>query len=309
MNDNFRLLVIIINYKTSSLVLDCVDSLQEQLDHSIDHIVVVDNNSGVTEVDALSTTIATKKQNHLVSIISSSENKGFAAGNNIGITAFSAENYLLANADTIFRDGAIDNLLKAAKQHEEAGLISPRLEWKDGTPQKSCFRFHSPPYELICSAGTGLITSLLKRYDVPLEVVDKPSRPDWTSFACVLIRKEVLQLVGSLDEGYFMYYEDMDYCRLAKRSGFEILNYPDSHVVHLRGQSSGIKKLQTEKKRLPNYHYESRARYYTKFYGTIGFLASNICWSFGRTISLAREILFGKERTVPEFQYLDIWKK
>ena len=308
MKKKLRLLVVIVNYKTPGLVLGCINSLHGQLDYDVDHIVVVDNNSGGDEVYEMTTAVEKKGLSLLVTIIASHENKGFSAGNNIGVKAFGAEYYLLANGDTLFRELAITNLLNAAKKYPQAGIISPRLEWKDGEPQISCFRCHSHFPELIDAAGTGVITSLLHRYNVPLKIVEEVTTPEWTSFACVLIRSKVFQQIGYLDEGYFMYYEDVDYCRRAKKAGFELINYPDSRVVHLRGQSSGMKKLQREKKRLPAYHYHSRTRYYTKFYGRIGFWASNVCWLAGRSVSLAREILFGKKRTVPEYQYIDIWK-
>ena len=304
-----RLCVVIINYNTPKLTLDCIHTLQDQLDLKQDHIVVVDNNSGESDVGRITKGIEQNDLSDLVTFIVSPENNGFSSGNNIGVKTVNAKYYLLANADTLFRPMAISGLLLAAEKYPDAGIISPRLEWPDETPQISCFRFHTPFSEIINSASTEIITSLLKRYDVPLPTVEKATKPEWTSFACVLIRREVIDKVGLLDEGYFMYYEDVDFCRRVRQSGFEIVNWPFSHVVHLRGQSSGIKKLQKNKKRLPAYHYQSRARYYRKFYGLFGFWASNLCWIAGRSISLFLEILFSKSRCVAEFQHLDIWKK
>lgn len=303
-----KLCVVIVNYKTPFLALDCIRSLQDQLDHTADHIVIVDNNSGDNNVAIIKEGIEQRGLSGLVTIKISPENNGFSSGNNIGIKSVIAEYYLLANTDTLFLPGAIQNLWAATKEFPEAGIISPRLEWPDGRPQTSCFRFHSPFSEIINSAGTGIITSLLKKYDVPLDPDESVTKPDWTSFACVLIRNDVFEQVGYLDENYFMYYEDVDYCRRARQAGFEIVNYPPAHVLHFHGQSSGVKKLQKDRKRLPSYHYQSRARYYTKFYGRFGLLISNVCWAAGRSISLSRE-LFGKSRTVPEYQHLDIWKK
>jgi GT2 family glycosyltransferase len=187
-------------------------------------------------------------------------------------------------------------------------IFSPRLEWKDGAPQVSCFRFHSPISELIFSSGTGSVTKLFKKYNVPKKIVDEVTMPDWTSFACVLIKREVFQNIGYLDEGYFMYYEDVDFCRRAREAGFGLVNVPSSHVVHLRGQSSGLKKLQHEQKRLPSYYYHSRKRYFTKFYGKAGFWAGNLCWLAGRSLSLIKEILFRKTHPLPAYQHIDIWK-
>jgi len=302
-----RLCVIIINYKTPGLTLDCIQTLRGQLDWNKDHIVVVDNNSGGDDIQELSACIAREGLAELVTFVASPDNNGFSAGNNLGINKVDAGFYLLANADTLFRPGAINSLLEAAGKYPRAGLISPRLEWPDGEPQISCFRFHSPVCEIIGSAGTGIITKIFKKYEVPLPLSNQPSRPEWTSFACVVVRKEVFDTIGLLDEGYFMYFEDVDFCRRAASAGFSIVNWPEAHVVHLRGQSSGLKKTQREKKRLPAYYYRSRARYYNKFYGKQGRLLANSSWLAGRSISFLRERLMGKSRTVPEHSFFDIW--
>lgn len=309
MNTENRLSVIIVNYKTPDLVLNCVRSLENQIDHIRDHVFIVDNNSGNDDVVNITNALRQYNLSNLVTIIPSHHNKGFSAGNNIGITYSTAQYYLLTNSDTLLRPDAISNLLSAAALYPDAGIISPRLEWPDGTPQVSCFRFHTPVSELINSAGTGVITRLLKGYDVPLDITNVASYPDWTSFACVLIKHAVIEKIGLLDENYFMYYEDVDYCRRAKNAGFEIVNWPFAHVVHLQGMSSDVNILHKNNKRLPAYYYQSRARYFTKNYGKRGFIVSNICWITGRIISLFRKVIFGSCRQLPEYQHFDIWKK
>jgi len=304
-----RICVVIVNYKTSSLALDCINSLTDQLNTKRDCIVVVDNNSGGEDLVILKNAIDQMGLEELVTLIPSSVNGGFSAGNNIGIKSVIAEYYLLTNTDTVFRSGSISSLLSAATEYPDAGIISPRLEWLDGKAQVSCFRFHSPFSEIINSAGTGLITKILSKFDVPLQVDEKVTFPQWTSFACVLIKNEVFEKVGFLDDGYFMYYEDVDYCRRVRKAGYNIVNWPTAHVVHLHGQSSGVNKMEIEKKRLPAYYYNSRARYFKKFYGFSGLIISNIFWYMGRIVSFLREILLGKNKTVSQFQSIDIWKK
>ncbi|MEN8140594.1 MAG: glycosyltransferase family 2 protein [Thermodesulfobacteriota bacterium] len=303
-----RICVVIINYKTPELVLDCISSLREQLDWDHDHIVVVDNCSGGNDVSRLEQGIVEDGLGQLVTLVTAPSNGGFSSGNNIGIAAVSANYYLLANGDTLFRSGAIAQLLRGAEEYPEAGMISPRLEWPDGRAQISCFRFHSPISELITIASIAPLTNMLQQFDVPLPVTEEVSWPNWISFACVLVRRQVVERVGPMDEGYFMYYEDADYCRQARQAGFLVMNWPLAHVVHLRGQSSGLKKMQHQRKRLPSYHYQSRARYFRKFYGPLGLVASNLCWLVGRFVSGLRELLTGKERTVAESALRDIWQ-
>ena len=301
-----RLNITIINYRTPKLTIDCLASLKNEIDEGKDIVLVVDNASGDDSIEQIEQAIV-KNQWSFVRVIPSSINGGFSAGNNIGIKAVKADAYLLLNSDTVVRPGAIKSLLEAMESHPEAGLIGPRLEWSDETPQISCFRYRSPISELINAAGSGPVTKLLKKYDVPLPVSDKPIKPQWTSFACVLIRHEVVEQIGLMDEGYFMYFDDIDYCRKARNAGWEILHVPEARVVHLRGGSSSVKADLAARRRPKLYYYASRTRYFTIFYGYIGFWLANICWLVGRSISLAREILKNKKPHTCECEARDIW--
>jgi len=305
-----RLAVIIINYNSANLVLDCLDSLHASLDEKQDTLIIVDNASQKADLEELKLQLKLKWHRFSnIKLIESNFNGGFSTGNNIGIKNVRADHYLLANADTLFQKDAVNGLLKAAKKHPEAGIFSPRLEWPDGTPQISCFRFHSPLSELIDSAGTAFITKLLKNFNVPLAVQSSQSTPEWTSFASIMIRKEVFDAIGLMDEDFFMYYEDVDFCRRARENGFSVVNCPDSHVVHLRGQTSGMKKKVKENKRLPEYYYHSRSRYFKKHFSTVGFWLANLLWMTGFTIGEIKRVLFRKEHNYPKYKWLDIWKR
>ena len=302
-----RLAIIIVNYRTPKLVIDCLTSLQNEIEVDQDSVVVVDNASGDGSVEQIEQAITKNSWNQWVQIVPSPINGGFSAGNNLGIKAVIADAYLLLNSDTIVRPGAIKSLLEAMQAHPEAGLVSPRLEWSDSTPQISCFQYHSPFSELIASAATGPITKLLKNYDVPIPVSDTPIEPDWTSFACVLIRREVIEQIGLMDEGYFMYFDDIDYCRRARNAGWKILHYPQARVVHLRGGSGSVKADLAARKRPKFYLYASRSRYFAKFYGPFGLFLANLFWLTGRTISLARELVGNKKPHTCEYEAQDIW--
>ena len=305
--NRFRLSVIIINYRTSSLTIDCLTSLEGELDPTRDRVFLVDNASGDDSIDTISGMIEMHGWSKWVSLLKADLNRGFSAGNNIGLRAAESNYYLLLNSDTLVRPGAIASLLGAAEDQPDAGIISPRLEWPDGTAQVSCFRYCSPATELIAAAGTSVVTKLLKPFDLPLPVSDHPQEMPWTSFACVLLRKELVEQVGLLDEGYFLYYEDVDYCRRVRRADWKILYWPKARVVHLRGQSSSVKVCQSSRKRLPRYYYESRARYFAKYYGINGLWFTNLAWSLGRAVSLIRELVGHKERHVCEGTARDIW--
>jgi GT2 family glycosyltransferase len=302
-----RLAIVILNYRTPQLVVDCLASLDGQVEVGTDLVVVVDNASGDGSVETIQEAIATHQWESWVQLVPSPINGGFSAGNNVGMKAADAEAYLLLNSDTIVRPGAIASLLKAMATHPEAGLISPRLEWPDATPQISCFRYHSPVSEIIDAAATGPVTRVLRHYDVPIPVSDVPFEPQWTSFACVLIRQDVIRQVGLMDEGYFMYFDDVDYCRKARQKGWRILHWPEARVVHLRGGSGTVKSEIAARKRPRPYLYASRTRYFRTFYGPLGLWLANVGWLLGRSIALLREWVGHKKPHTCEGESQDIW--
>ncbi|PSB03070.1 glycosyltransferase family 2 protein [Merismopedia glauca] len=304
-----ELAIIILNYKTPDLVVDCLFSLQDQEEVKQGRliVVVVDNYSGDDSIEKIQKAIAQNSWEEWVKLVASPVNCGFSAGNNVGIKTVNADAYLLLNSDTIVRPNTVSAFLNCLSTHPEAGLISPRLEWPDGEPQISCFRYPTPASEAIASARTSVVTQLLKKYNVPIPVFDTPQEVEWTSFACVLIRQKVIEQIGYLDEGYFMYFEDIDYCRRAQAAGWKILHCPDARVVHLRGGSGSVKSDLATRKRPRAYLYASRARYFTKFYGQAGLWTANLLWMAGRAISLGRELIGNKEPHICDRQSQDIW--
>ena len=302
-----HLSIVIVNYRTPILVIDCLETLLPELPGLRAKVVVVDNNSGDDSPGIIRNWLTARDPDHRVLLVQSETNSGFAGGNNIGIDTLRASFYLLLNSDTRLRSGSIRNLLETARKFPDAGLVSPRLEWPNGEGQESCFRFHTPYSELIAAAQTRVIDGLFKRYIVPMPVQDRIVRPQWTSFACVLIRREVFEQIGLLDDGYFMYFEDAEFCHRAGKAGWGIVHDPEARVVHLRGGSSPVKERTRQKKRLPRYFHESRTRFFYQLYGWTGLLAANVMWWLGRLISKARQMTGRADKAAIEGQWLDIW--
>ena len=312
-----KLLIVIVNYKAANLVINCLESIAMQID-SRDftwetQVAVCENGTGENEVKLIEDAINNNQWEDWCWLKPIMPNRGFAGGNNIILEEalhweHPPECFLLLNADTVMRPDSLRQLLETADSHPKAGIISPRLEWPDGDPQISCFRFFNPLSELIDAAHTGLITRLLKKYDVPIELVDIPTEPPWTTFACALIRTEVFKQVGLLDPGYFLYFDDPDFCRRARKCGWKVLNWPDARVVHLRGKSNPVKSLTLELKRRPAYFYKSRARYFAKFYTPVGLWVANLLWLLGRFVSWLRETIGKKPPHICQDQGKDIWK-
>lgn len=307
MGPEHRIVAVVLNYKTPDLALQAAASAAKELDPATDKVLIVDNKSPDDSVPRLRRGIERMSAPH-VRLVESPRNGGFAAGNNVGIREEKARAYLLLNSDTIVRPGAAEKLFDTMRGDQTVGICSPRLCFEDDEPQISCFRQHSPLSELIHSAQTGPVRKLLEHWDVPLEVQDDLLDVEWTSFACVLIRREVFETVGLLDEGFFMYYEDADYCRLTRRAGFRIVHNPRARVVHLRGKSSPVKEATRMRKPRPRYYYEARNRFFRRAYGPWGAVVANTMWTLGRGVALPREILGLKQPQVVEKEFFDNWR-
>jgi GT2 family glycosyltransferase len=298
--------IIILNYRTAALTVDCLASLDGQVGPTM-RAYVVDNASGDGSADTIEQAIKDRGWSGWAEVLRSPVNGGFAAGNNFGIRAVKAEAYILLNSDTIAKPGAIEGLRQAMRERPDAGLIGPGLLDATGDADQSFFRVPAPPTELLRLADTGILSKLLQRFDPVLPRSEQPLEPGWIGFACVLIRREVIEQVGLLDEGYFMYFEDIDYCRRARAAGWKVLYWPRPKVVHLLGGSSHVTSGQVLRRRAPRYYYEARARYYAKFYGRRGLWLANGFWYLGSSISLARQVLGRKEPRHREREALDIW--
>jgi N-acetylglucosaminyl-diphospho-decaprenol L-rhamnosyltransferase len=303
----YELSVVIVNYRTPKFVTDCLATLLHELNDLNAQVVVVDNDSGDTSAETITDWIKLHAAEGTVKVLCSPANLGFASGNNQGIRMFSARYYLLLNSDTLVRPSAIATLLDTATKFPQAGLFSPRLEWPDGRGQESCFRFHTPFSELISASKTGIFDRLLPEYAIAMSVQETLAFPQWTSFACVLVRADVFRQIGLLDEGYFMYFEDVEYCHRARQTGWGIVHNPAARVVHLRGGSSPVKERTRQKRRLPKYFYESRSRFFNQLYGWPGLTAANLMWWAGRSVSKTRQILGRSDKAAIERQWLDIW--
>jgi hypothetical protein len=310
-----KIAAVVINFKTPALTLDCLSSLAAEIRcFPGSRAIVVDNASGDGSLVALREAVKLRLWDDWVEVVESAYNSGFSAGNNLGIAAgqrlggFDA--FLLVNSDTIIHKGALQALSYALWKEPTIGLVGPRLEWPSGEVQPSCFRAISPTTELAGAAKTGALSRLVCG-DLPLSIGSEngtqPETLDWISFACALVRNEAISAIGPMDEGFFMYFEDVDYCRRANQAGWRIAYVPEARVVHLRGGVTPDEFSENERKRRPRFYYESRSRYLAKYYGRTGPVRANLLWTLGRGISLARELTGSKSPHTAAREAGDIW--
>ncbi len=307
-----KLVVSIINFRTGPLTLNCVRSVLADLDGTgadrIDaEIIVVDNRSGDGSDALIADWIAAQPQPVPVRLIRSATNAGFSGGHNQAIAAQAAEFYLVLNSDALLRPGFLSSILAAAQMQPAAGLLAPRIEYEDGRQQTSCFRFPGPFSELVRGANSGPVTRFFARHVVALDMPPENQKIEWASFACILLRRSMIDAIGLMDEGYFLYFEDTEYCLRARKAGWRITYVPDARAVHFRGGSGPVKALSAARKGLPAYFYASRSRFLCQAHGRAGLLAANLLWCLGRVIAHLRRLVGKPVFPSNQNEMRDIW--
>lgn len=224
--------IIIVSYNARKHLEACLESLTTAPPSTPHEIIVVDNASPDDSVEVV------RKRWPEMTVIAHSANVGFAAANNAGIRASSSELVLLLNNDTIVPAGAIDALVVRLFARPDVAVAGPRLVDGEGRAELSFGRMISPLNELRQKMTLALYR---QRVAAVVKWVEERTRReqivDWVSGACLLVRRADAEAAGLLDERYFLYTEDVDFCAAIRARGRHILFTPAAHVVHLGGRS------------------------------------------------------------------------
>jgi GT2 family glycosyltransferase len=228
-----RLSVVIVTYNSRRDIDACLESLVRTRP-AVDHETLVVDNASPD-----GTAAAVRARWPSVRVLDAGGNVGFSAANNIGIRASAGELVLLLNPDTLVPAGAIDTLVGVLDARPDAAVVGPRLVDADGRAELSFGRMISPWTELrqkLLVVGNDRGVPGIAGY------VDRLTRRarevDWVSGACLLVRRADADAAGLLDERYFMYTEDVDFCAAIRARGRKVLFTPDAEVTHLRGRSA-----------------------------------------------------------------------
>ncbi len=228
--------IVIVNYNTERLLRSCLESVYAGANGTPFDIWVVDNNSRDNSVSMV------KARFPLVRVIQNNSNVGFSRANNIVISQSRSDYILLLNPDTLIMGDAIEKVLKFMREHPHVGIAGCRVLNKDGTLQLACRRSIPTP-EVAFYRLTGLSTLFPKsqtmaKYNLTYESPDKIQEVDAVSGAFLMIRRKVMEDIGLLDEQFFMYGEELDWCLRAKRAGWTVMYYPAARIVHYKGEST-----------------------------------------------------------------------
>jgi hypothetical protein len=234
--------IVIVSYNTRPELENCLASLALHPPRTTHDVLVVDNAStdGTTE--------ALRARWPAVGLIEAGSNLGFAGANNLGVRASTSEFALLLNSDTLVPDGAVDTLVESLRAEPDVGAAGPRIVDAAGRPELSFGAMMGPFTEL----RQKLVVRLHERgVRAVVRHVERLTRlrqyPDWVSGACLLVRRNDAMAVGLLDERYFLYAEDVDFCAALRGIGRRILFTPDAQIVHLRGVSGRRRPAATER--------------------------------------------------------------
>ena len=249
--------ILIVNWNVRDLLRDCLRSIAAGRGDLALEVIVVDSASA----DGSAAMIAAEFP--WVDLIACDENVGFPRGNNIALARSRGRTLLLLNPDTVVVGDALPTLLAYLDAHPDVGVVGPQLLNADGSVQSSRRRFPTLLTGYFESTWLqGLAPGVLRHYyalDLP---DDAPADVDWLTGACLLVPRAAYEEVGGLDEGYYMYSEELDWCRRIKQTGRRVVYYPAAQVIHHSGQSSD----QAVTARHVNFQ-RAKLRYYRKYHG------------------------------------------
>lgn len=286
--------VVIVNYRTAALVVQCLASLlSEVASLRGGRVIVVDNASGDASVEHIKAAIDTAGWGAWAEVIALPRNGGFAYGNNRAIECVRQRSpefgaIVCLNPDTTVRAGALAAMLSYLEGHPGAGIVGASIEDEHGVRQRTAHVFPSPLSELESGAQLGVLSRLLGPRSAAWPPSDVPHTCDWVSGACFAVRKEVFDTIGLLDEGYFLYFEETDFCLRSKQAGWACWYVSGARVVHAEGSSTGIRD---PKRRRPAYWFASRRRFFAKAHGLVGLVVADMLWAVGRSSFLLRRAI------------------
>ena len=303
---NLDIAVVIVTYRTAQLTIESLRSISAERSTAGLHIraVVVDNASG--DLPIITDAVAANNWSACVTCVLAPINGGFAYGNNLGIQqafANGAPGYVhLLNPDAQVRLGAIGSLVRFLEAHPDVGIAGGSFENLDGSDWPFAFRFPSILGELDARLEFGLVTRLLRPWVVPRIMTKTPQPVDWVCGASMMIRPSVFRAIGGLDENYFLYFEETDFCFRAKQAGYSTWYVPESRVMHIAGQSTNVDQRDAAPKRKPHYWFESRRRYFAVTYGVRRAIIIDIVTLLAHSLGWLKRILLLRTRTaIPHF--------
>ncbi len=227
--------IIITHYKTPDLLKLCLKSIQENTQNLPKEIFVVDSAADEETEEFI------KNDFPEISYISFKKDVGFAKLVNAGLSGARGNYVLILNADMILTKGCLNKMVDYLSTRPEVGLLGPQLLNFDSTIQKSCFRFYRPQTIIYRRTFLGKSKRGQKHLNgFLMSDFDHQSvrEVDWLMGTALLAKKEIIEKIGGMDERFFMYFEDVDWCRRFWKNNYKVIYYPEAKMYHYHGQNS-----------------------------------------------------------------------
>lgn len=262
-----KLSIIVTSYKNPELLRLCLESIKKNVKDLKYEIIVADSSTEEKTYDLF------RESFDDVVFIPNLENKGFGGLVNQGLEAAKGDFLFIINADIIIKDDAVNELLSYIEGDGSVGIVAPKLINFDNSVQQSCFRFYSPMtviYRRTFLGRTRIAKNHLERFLMKKEQsTKKPFCSDWVMGSAMMTRKSYVETVGRYDGRYFMYFEDVDWCRRFWEKKYKVVYNPRIKVFHYHGRASASKGVLNSVlfNKYTRYHITSSIKYFVKFMG------------------------------------------
>lgn len=250
--------VIIVSYNSSQVLGPCLQSIERQEFDGRVEVIVVDNASSDGTPEMI------RDRYPWVKVVAGDQNVGYSRGVNIGIRRATGRYLFILNPDTVVRADSMQRLVEFMDRTPDAGIAGPRLVFHDGNTQLSCRRFYTFKVLLLRRTPLGRLfpKSRAVREHLMLDFDHESTRVvDWILGAAMMVRREAVESVGLMDERFFLYFEDVDWCYRMKQKGLAVYYYPESVITHGYQRESAQRVLN----RSFVSHLVSLFRYYEKW--------------------------------------------
>jgi len=304
-----RVAVIIVNYRTPELAMRCLASLaQERAVLPSLTATLVDGGSEDGSAEMLGNALAHTDYRAWASLLPLSINGGYGWANNQAMLLLARQEdppefFYVLNPDTEVCAGAVSHLLDELLAHPRCGAAGSQLLASDGNVTPSAFRFPSPGRELIGAARSPALGQILGIPSIVVSPCDD-REVDWVTGASVLFRAQALVDTGLFDDGFFLYFEEVELMHRLQTRGWTVRHRPSSRVVHLEGASTGVGAAVRDRP-FPDYWYKSRRRYFELTNGAAALVAANVSALTGLSIAGFKRIL-GRPPTSRSLRAVDL---
>ncbi len=265
--------IVVVSYQNAAILELCLNSIIEEV-NSLKKIIKAESEVLVVDSGAIEKTRDVVKQFILdqkpVKYFSFKKNTGFSKAVNKGIKESAGDFLLILNADIILTKNSLGKMINYLKENSRVGILGPKLLNFDGSPQISAFHFYTPSiilYRRTILGKTAWGKRKLQNFVIDFSAKKAPVSFDgWLMGSALMLRRDNLEKIGSMDERYFMYFEDVDWCRRFREAGFEIVYFPLSALFHYHGKQSATRHFwDAFLNPMTLVHIQSAFKYFWKF--------------------------------------------